>query len=203
MIAWLRLSLRRLRDARAAALTLALFVLATAFVTAAAPRGGAAADPDGILYVNSNEMGWIQTMKATTISKPAEKAYQINCSSCHGIDKKGNPLSGYPSLQDISSKKSRTYIQQIISNGKGMMPGFNQLSSSDKAQILSYLLNELPKETNSNANTGYQTPFQMTGYNKFLDSEGMAGISPPWGTLNAIDLTPGRSLQEISPSSNV
>ena len=45
MIAWLRLSLRRLRDARAAALTLGLFVLATAFVTAAAPRAlDAAAD---------------------------------------------------------------------------------------------------------------------------------------------------------------
>jgi quinoprotein glucose dehydrogenase len=159
--------------------------------------GGAAADPDGILYVNSNEMGWIQTMKATTISKPAEKAYQTNCSSCHGIDKKGNPLSGYPSLQDIGSKKSRTYIQQIISNGKGMMPGFNQLSSSDKAQILSYILNELPKEANSNANTGYQTPFQMTGYNKFLDSKGLPALTPPWGTLNAIDLNTGKYLWKI------
>jgi quinoprotein glucose dehydrogenase len=37
----------------------------------------------------------------------------------------------------------------------------------------------------------------MTGYNKFLDAEGMAGISPPWGTLNAIDLNTGKYLWKI------
>jgi quinoprotein glucose dehydrogenase len=58
-------------------------------------------------------------------------------------------------------------------------------------------LNELPKEANSNANTGYQTPFQMTGYNKFLDSKGLSALSPPWGTLNAIDLNTGKYVWKI------
>jgi len=31
----------------------------------------------------------------------------------------------------------------------------------------------------------------MTGYNKFLSPEGLPAISPPWGTINAINLNTG------------
>lgn len=159
--------------------------------------GGAAADPDGILYVNSNEMGWVQTMKKTSTANPEQKAYQTYCSSCHGTEKKGNPLSGYPSLIDISARRSRSHIQQIISNGKGMMPGFNQISLSEKTQILNFILNEVTKEVKNSTNTTYVPPFQMTGYNKFLDSQGLPALSPPWGTLNAIDLNTGNYLWKV------
>jgi quinoprotein glucose dehydrogenase len=159
--------------------------------------GGAAADPDGILYVNSNEMGWIQTMKKTNKANSLQKAYQTYCSSCHGDEKKGNPLSGYPSLIDISTKRSRSYIQQIIANGKGMMPGFNQISLSEKTQILNYILNEVPKEVANSTNETYVPTYQMTGYIKFLDSQGLPALSPPWGTLNAIDLNTGHYLWKI------
>ncbi len=37
----------------------------------------------------------------------------------------------------------------------------------------------------------------MTGYIKFLDSTGLPGISPPWSTLNAIDLNSGKYLWKI------
>lgn len=161
--------------------------------------GGAAADPDGILYINSNEMGWIQKMVSTKVksSNPGEKSYQTNCQSCHGANKKGNPLSGYPSLVDISTRRSKPYLQQIINNGKGMMPGFSQLSKEDRENILSYILNELPKEVVSSKSQGYISPYQMTGYNKFLDSKGLPALSPPWGTLNAIDLNTGKYLWKI------
>lgn len=161
--------------------------------------GGAAADPDGILYVNSNEMGWIQKMVPTKISRtnPGEKAYQTYCQSCHGADRKGNPLSGYPSLLTISTKRSKAYIQQFINKGKGMMPGFNHLSKVDKDNILSFINDELPKEVASSNVANYVSPFQMTGYNKFLDSKGLPALSPPWGTLNAIDLNTGKYLWKI------
>jgi quinoprotein glucose dehydrogenase len=161
--------------------------------------GGAAADPDGILYVNSNEMGWIQKMVPTKMNSlnPGEKAYQTNCQSCHGTDRKGNSLSGYPSLLEISTKRSKTYLKQIINNGKGMMPGFNQLSKEDKENILSFILNETPKEVVTSASINYVTPYQMTGYNKFLDSKGLPALSTPWGTLNAIDLNTGKYLWKI------
>jgi quinoprotein glucose dehydrogenase len=161
--------------------------------------GGAAADPDGILYVNSNEMGWIQKMVPSKISSlnPGEKAYQTYCQSCHGADRKGNPLSGYPSLSAISTKRSKAYIQQFINNGKGMMPGFNHLSKAEKENILSYINDEIPKEVAPSNAANYVSPFQMTGYNKFLDSKGLPALSPPWGTLNAIDLNTGKYLWKI------
>jgi quinoprotein glucose dehydrogenase len=31
----------------------------------------------------------------------------------------------------------------------------------------------------------------MTGYNRWLDSNGYPAVKPPWGTLNAIDLNTG------------
>mgnify|MGYP000084209775 FL=1 len=161
--------------------------------------GGAAAAPNGILYINSNEMGWIQKMeRVKAISQnPGEKAYQTYCISCHGADKKGNPLSGYPSLVDISSKRPKSHIQQMINNGKGMMPGFSHLSKEVKENITSYIFNEIPKEVSSTTSKGYEPPYRMTGYNKFLDSQGLPALGPPWGTLNAIDLNTGKYLWKI------
>src|SRR5690606_20993133 len=40
-------------------------------------------------------------------------------------------------------------------------------------------------------------PYRHSGYHKFLDSEGLPGISPPWGTLNAIDLNSGEFLWSV------
>ena len=37
----------------------------------------------------------------------------------------------------------------------------------------------------------------MTGYNKFLDSQGLPAIRPPWGTLQAIDMNTGKYLWKI------
>jgi quinoprotein glucose dehydrogenase len=39
--------------------------------------------------------------------------------------------------------------------------------------------------------------YQFTGYHKFLDQDGYPAISPPWGTLNAIDLNTGKYLWKI------
>ncbi|MGZ3910611.1 MAG: outer membrane protein assembly factor BamB family protein [Flavisolibacter sp.] len=42
-----------------------------------------------------------------------------------------------------------------------------------------------------------EVPYTMTGYNRFLDSNGYPGIKPPWGTLNAVDLNSGKLLWKI------
>lgn len=34
-------------------------------------------------------------------------------------------------------------------------------------------------------------PYTMTGYHRWLDTNGYPAIKPPWGTLNAIDLNTG------------
>src|SRR5690606_21819758 len=56
--------------------------------------GGAAHDPDGILYVNSNEMPWILTMVEVETSGSERiggaQLYAMSCASCHGIDRMGD-----------------------------------------------------------------------------------------------------------------
>lgn len=167
--------------------------------------GGAAADPhNGILYVNSNEMPWIMTMVETpkeTMLKnlsPGERVYTIHCSVCHQSDRSGIVNSGYPSLIDIGSRQPRQTIDQIISNGKGMMPGFTQLTSTEKQSLIDFLLGDEKTEVSSDGRIkARQMPFKSTGYHKFLDKDGLPAISPPWGTLNAIDLNTGEYLWKI------
>ncbi len=168
--------------------------------------GGAAADPkNGIIYINSNEMPWILTMKdrpkASDLSNETlgKKTYTLYCAACHGNDRKGNTKSGYPSLVKIEKRKDHKTIYQIINTGKGMMPGFASLSSDEKQSLVAFLLNQEKVEaTEKNiAIEREYLPYQSTGYNKFLDNRGMPAIAPPWGTLNAIDLNTGQYLWKI------
>ena len=161
--------------------------------------GGAGADPEkGILYINSNEMGWVQKMvkNKASISTSGEGLYQQSCANCHGTDRKGNPASGYPSLLGIEKKQNAKYIAQIIRNGKGMMPGFGHISPEKQNAIAAYIQGLASKEVAS-TNSPAIVPYQMSGYNKFLDSDGLPGLSTPWGTLNAIDMNTGNYLWKI------
>lgn len=167
--------------------------------------GGAAADPDGVLYVNANEMAWIQTMVGTPKEDKlsnltaGEKLYVSYCTACHGSDRKGNPKSNYPSLIDIHKKRDKSFLTNIISNGKGMMPGFTALSATEKQAIVSFLVGDEKKEVGSaiSVSKPVYLPYKSTGYNKFLDNKGLPAISPPWGTMSAIDLNTGEFLWKI------
>lgn len=166
--------------------------------------GGAAADPEGVLYVNSNEMPWILTMVDAPLEDylaqlaPGEKIYATLCAACHGTDKKGNAASNYPSLIDIGKRSDRAAIHQVIANGKGMMPGFTQLSNKEKQAVVAYLLGEETPETGDEGEAiAPYLPYTSTGYNKFLDNNGHPAIKPPWGTLSAVDLNTGEYRWQI------
>lgn len=171
--------------------------------------GGAAADPDGILYVNSNEMAWlvaldtIETTKLPTQILSGEEIYLNNCAACHGKDRKGIAASSFPSLIDIGKKRSNDFIKNIITSGKNMMPGFAHISNAERDAVIAYLNNTKPpvasKEVGMlNKPTQKTTvPYRITKYGKFLDSKGFPAIRPPWGTLNAIDLNTGEYVWKI------
>ncbi|GAB3886153.1 outer membrane protein assembly factor BamB family protein [Spirosoma agri] len=169
--------------------------------------GGAAADPDGILYVNANDVPWIFTMidapKNDELAhlSPGQRVYTQNCIGCHGPERKGNARSGYPSLVDIGQRRDRPYVTQIVSNGKGMMPGFTTLSAEQKQALIAFLFGEEKQEVGRSAAVANvkqpYLPYKVTGYNKFQDSKGYPAIAPPWGTLNAIDLNTGEYLWKI------
>src|SRR4030095_2930909 len=107
--------------------------------------GGGAADPDGIYYVNINEIPWlmqmVETRRADGTSVPrGERDYMAFCAPCHGLDRAGNALSGFPSLIDIATRKTREQISLITRQGGGRMPAFDSLSDSQRNSILDYVL---------------------------------------------------------------
>ena len=165
--------------------------------------GGIAADPDsGILYINSNEMAWILKMEVNTGVRPnsGENLYVNFCSACHGKDRSGNPQSDYPSLMSIGQKQTKPYVDKLITSGKGRMPGLPYVGEEQRKAIIAFLFNEEGKKEISSeivATKKPLIPYRHGGYMKFLDSEGLPGIAPPWGTLNAIDLNTGNYLWKI------
>jgi len=157
--------------------------------------GGAAADPDGILYVNINEIPWFYQLVSNKTADGAalpfgERHYRIQCSACHGIDREGDPSSGFPSLVDVSARMSREAVETIVRNGGGRMPSFERLSSARKEGIVDFLFGKESKvEDIRNEN---DPPYSFRGFQRWSDEEGYPAIKPPWGTLNAVDLNTGQ-----------
>lgn len=172
--------------------------------------GGAGVDPNGILYINSNEMAWRisltpslakERLAAMTVG---QGIYTTNCVSCHGSDRRGNPQSGFPALLTIADKYAKEDLNTIISSGRGMMPAFTKLTTAEKEALMGYLLGEeitkpgLTKEPGLDKKSTKQALYQISGYSKFLDKNGYPAVRPPWGTLNAIDLNTGEYLWKIT-----
>ena len=166
--------------------------------------GGPSVDPGtGILYVNANEMAWILHMldvdtRADTLSTygvAGEKLFRQQCMSCHGADRKGS--GNYPSILDINKKMNRDQLISFIATGRRMMPSYSFLPQQDKEAIASYVLelSSEKKRTYRKRLTAIekfrQVPYTISGYHKFLSKSGYPALSPPWGTLSAIDMNSG------------
>lgn len=165
--------------------------------------GGGAADPDGIYYVNINEIPWLMQMVETrradgTPVPRGERDYMGFCAACHGLDRAGNPAGGFPSLIDVASRKSREELSLITKQGAGRMPAFDQLSDPQRNAILDYVLGgaQPPPARREGENPtppsgNLPPPYSFPGFRRWFDAEGYPAIKPPWGTLNAVDLNTG------------
>jgi quinoprotein glucose dehydrogenase len=183
--------------------------------------GGASYDSNtGVLYVNANEMPWIQQMvelqldmgdqsEPKIIKDAGEKVYKTNCAICHGQSRQGNTTGIYPPLLNLNKRLPRETAMAVIEKGKGFMPSYNQFSNEKKNALLAYLYNDNVQK--SQENDGEQNwldnlrkellefaiPYSHTGYNRFFDQEGYPAVKPLWGTLNAIDLNKGEILWQV------
>ncbi len=158
--------------------------------------GGSAADPEGILYVNVNEIPWFYQLVPTkqTDGSPlpiGEKHYQIQCASCHGTDRKGNPEGGFPALQDVSQRLTKEQVMRSILYGGGRMPAFDQLSEERRQAIVDFLFGLKTSTVEQLDQDESLPPYVFRGFQRWLDHEGYPAIKPPWGTLNAVDLNTG------------
>ncbi len=186
--------------------------------------GGAAVDLEsGIMYVNCSELPWSLTMvdipkngNDLSLKGMGQVQYGRYCVACHGPNLKGNG-SSFPSLVGLNKKYKSDQAWKIIENGKNMMPAFKQIKGIDKEALLTFLMDIPEKEQTTSKNKTLhkepatdahsmagaksildEVPYTMTGYNRFLDKNGYPGITPPWGTLNAVDLNSGKLLWKVA-----
>lgn len=166
--------------------------------------GGPAFDPaTGIIYINASEMANVQQMvdnkpetpKNENYVQAGQRIYMQTCMTCHGDDRKGR--GNTPTLIDVNKKYNEEQFVSLISSGRRMMPAFNRFADEEKKAIASFVL-DLKSEQQKKFTPPVAKidsinimPYRMTGYTKFLTPEGYPAISPPWGTLSAIDLNKG------------
>lgn len=188
----------RLRSARTGSPYIPLTKEMTVFfpgTDGGAQWGGAATDPEGILYIPAKENPCYSSLverKFISIDESItnEQLYTQNCSSCHGADRRGSHDGAYPSLVNISRRISKEQIKKVILNGRGMMPAFSHLSEAENKALLDYLSNETSIAPVANTQKS-EAPYLHTGYNRWYDADGYPVSTPPWGTLTAIDLNTG------------
>ena len=168
--------------------------------------GGAAADPDGVLYVNGNEMAWVLNMVETKRGgeplASGEAIFTQICAACHGIDRKGNVAQNVPTLLGVEQKLKKADVLALLKIGRGVMPSFAFLSERQQDMVADHVLGAAPTAAPANTAGGREElgtgpdvlgsiPYTTTGYNRWLDANGYPAVKPPWGTLNAIDLNTG------------
>ena len=157
--------------------------------TAAAEWGGAAFDPESaLLYVNSNEMPWI----VRAHSEQRHVALHISkCATCHREDRTGTPQA--PSLVGIGERRTRDEIATIVREGTGRMPANPDMGARNIGDLAEFLITGRDKGRRPGADARIRAwlKYRSDGETLWRDPDGYPPITPPWGTLNAIDLNAG------------
>lgn len=164
---------------------------------------GASFDPvTNTLFVNSHEIAGInqikeslQPKKGVAISsvQSGKLIYEKNCTACHGVDRKGIPPL-YPPLKDLN--KPIEELKTTIRDGRGAMPTFAHFSKSDIDDLATYVASEGEAAANIDGKD-VETLYVAAGYDMFRDEQKTPLTSPPWGSLNAIDLLNGEILWRV------
>jgi quinoprotein glucose dehydrogenase len=162
---------------------------------------GGSYDPQlNVLYVNVNEIPTINRLRPVFESSaqgrqsPAQlglQIYQSRCMACHGSDRKGNPPQ-IPALANLDL--SRPEYKAVIQRGRNGMPAFVQLGDRELDALAAYVSHP-PADVPIGSPTARR--YTVDGYILFTDAQGFPAISPPWGTLNAIDLVTGNILWKV------
>jgi quinoprotein glucose dehydrogenase len=149
--------------------------------------GGAAFDPDSAwLYVNANEMPWIVRL----IPNNDQSLYNSKCATCHKADRTGSPQA--PSLVGVGERHSREDIAAIIREGTGRMPANPDMGGRNINDLVDFLLTGKDKGKDPALTSDPSwLKYRSDGETLWRDPDGYPPITPPWGTLNAIDLNAG------------
>jgi quinoprotein glucose dehydrogenase len=159
--------------------------------------GGPAFDPDtGLLYVNANEMAWTGALAKNVVGASAKDLYLRNCATCHGDALQGAPPQ-IPSLVGAASRLSVEDMTRTIRQGAGRMPGMPSLTDEAVQAIVTFVRTGRGRDPDHASPDVAALKYRFTGYKKFLDPDGYPAITPPWGTLTAVDLNTGEHAWQV------
>ena len=154
--------------------------------------GGSAFDPaDRRLILNANDAAGTLTLTEVPAGFSNYGVYAKHCGSCHGLDLEGTDAG--PSLVGLSQRMSLGEVLRVVGGGRGRMPGFSHMRREEWGAVLRYMLADEPVKDEPTTEITYA----HGGYVYLRDHEGLPGNTPPWGTLNSIDLATGEIVWKV------
>jgi len=150
--------------------------------------GGSAYDPNSNrLILNAQEIGGVVRLYEIPVGFSNAGVYAEHCGSCHGVDRAGTSTG--PSLVDIGDRLSITEQIAVLQEGRGRMPGFAHFGELERRGVLQHINSPDAEQVSAQPRT--EVGYAHAGYIRVRDHEELPGNSPPWGTLNSIDLATG------------
>jgi quinoprotein glucose dehydrogenase len=164
--------------------------------------GGAAIDERGMLYVPAKENPVYSSLVESKSVSPSgtrtgQSLYQTHCTACHGEDRAGSHDGTFPSLVNLSARRTEAAALAILAKGQGRMPAFSHLPEAERKAIVGFLFGKTSTVRADGRPALNSEPFTHTGYNRWYDRAGYPISRPPWGTLTAIDLHSGNRRWQV------
>ncbi|MCH7749671.1 MAG: PQQ-binding-like beta-propeller repeat protein [Acidobacteria bacterium] len=148
--------------------------------------GGSAFDPSNDrLIVNANDVPGILELSEVPVGSSDYGTYAQHCGSCHGLTLEGTDTA--PSLLGVRDRLDTDEIREVIREGSGRMPGFAHFDDAQRRAVMRYISSDEPNIDEPSEELAYV----LGGYVYLRDHEDLPGNTPPWGTLNSIDVATG------------
>ncbi len=148
--------------------------------------GGSAFDPSNDrLIVNANDVPGILELSEVPAGSSDYGTYAQHCGSCHGLTLEGTDTA--PSLLGVRDRLDTDEIREVIREGSGRMPGFAHFDDAQRRAVMRYISSDEPDIDDPSEELAYV----LGGYVYLRDHEDLPGNTPPWGTLNSIDVATG------------
>jgi len=153
--------------------------------------GGTSFDPETrLLFINANEMAWI--LRLVERRKPVRQTkasllYQQDCASCHKRDLSGSPPE-FPALTGLAGRTNELTVEAKIRKGAGRMPAFAHYPDEAVKMLTRFLMTGEDGPVTMPGSNPYWLKYNLDGYVRFTDPDGYPALTPPWGTLNALNV---------------
>jgi len=154
--------------------------------------GGSAFDPaDNRLILNANDAAGILRLTEIPIGTSNAGTYAKHCGACHGMLLEGTDAAA--PLRGVIGRLGFRETMRVIREGRGRMAAFDHLTEVEWRAIIAFLMKPEPVVDEPSTEFGYV----HGGYIYLRDNENLPGNSPPWGTLNSIDLATGEIVWKV------